>query len=423
MLINKLQIGTMNDHPFKKLFSDPSFVKLWVSQALSQLTINLVNFSILTKIFEVTQSSVAVSLLWVAYSLPALFFAPFSGTIVDRFSRRKTMIVTNLLQAVTVGLYLFVKADHIFTLYVLVFIYSFLDQLYLPSQQASIPSLVSKDMLASANGIFLLTQQFSFLLGFGLGGLFIGLLGRNVTMGAASLSLAVAAVAVFLLPKDWAKGKRITTNWIDYLEDLKKGYEFVRQNRTVMYPLILIAFTQVFITVISVILPSYAKNVLGVNINIASVAFLIPGAIGAVTLTYTLPKLLKRLRKKRIVEIGFLIASISLFALSLLSLAGQLKYILAMGIAVGIGVSIACIMVPAQTLLQEKTPEWFRGRVYASLSFLLIVATTLPLLISATVADIFGVAVMIGMVATILLIGLLFISKEGDYVLANGFGI
>jgi MFS family permease len=413
----------MNDHPFKKLLRDPSFVKLWISQALSQLTINLVNFSILTKIFEVTQSTIAVSLLWVAYSLPALFFAPFSGTIVDRFSRRKMMIVTNLLQAVTVGLYLFVKADHIFTLYVLVFVYSFLDQLYLPSQQASIPSLVEKDMLASANGIFLLTQQFSFLLGFGLGGLFLALLGRNLTMVVASVSLGLAAVAVYLLPKDWAKGKRVTTNWEDYLDDLKKGYQFVRANRAVLYPLVLIAFTQVFITVISVILPTYAKNVLGVNINYASVAFLIPGAIGAVSLTYVLPRLLKKLRKKRIVEAGLLIASVSLYALSLLSRTGQLKNVLAVIIAVGIGASIACIMVPAQTLLQEKTPDWFRGRVYASLSFLLIVATTFPLLISATVSDLFGVSVMIGLVATIFLLVLLFIKREGDYVLANGFGI
>jgi MFS family permease len=423
MLISSRPPGTMNAHPFRKVISDPSFKKLWVSQLLSQLTINLVNFSILTLIFEVTQSAVAVSMLWVAYSLPALFFAPFSGAIVDRFSRRKMMVITNFLQAGTVALYLFVPHQQIFTLYVLVFMYSFLDQLYLPSQQASIPSLVDKKNLSVANGIFLLTQQMSLLVGFGLGGVFLSVFGRQNTTILSTIFLLIASISVFLLPRDWAKNKRVHVDLETYLDDFKKGYHFLRANRSVLYPLLLIAFVQMLITIISVILPSYAKNVMGVDIYFASIAFLIPGALGAIALTYALPRLLKNRRKKLIVEAGMLSATISLFALSILGWAGNLKYILAVMIAVGIGLSIAAIMVPAQTLLQEKTPIWFRGRVYSSLSFLLIIGTSVPLLISATLVDFFGVSTMIAIVAFIILLGLFFVKRKGDYVLANGFGI
>lgn len=390
---------------------------------LSQLTINLVNFSILTRIFEITQSSVAVSMLWVAYSLPALFFAPISGAIVDNFSRRKMMIITNALQAVTVALYLFVPSNQIFTLYVLVFCYSFLDQLYLPSQQASIPSLVDRELLPAANGIFLLTQQLSLLLGFGLGGVFLATLGRQNTTILSTIFLLIAAISVFLLPRDWARNKRIRVDLEVYLDDFKKGYHFLRQNRSVLYPLILIAFSQMFITIISVILPSYAKNVMGVDIYFASVAFLIPGALGAMGLTYLIPRLLKKQRKKKIVEIGMFAATISLFGLAGLGWAGDYKLIVAILIAIGIGLSLAAILVPAQTLLQEKTPTWFRGRVYSSLSFLLIIGTSVPLLLSATLADVFGVSTMIAIIATAILISLLFIKREGDYVLANGFGV
>jgi MFS family permease len=333
------------------------------------------------------------------------------------------MIITNLLQALTISLYLFVMPHHIFILYVLVFMYSFLDQLYLPAQQASIPSLVNKDLLSSANGIFFLTQQFSLLIGFGFGGLLLAIVGRQNTTILSSIFLFVAAAAVFLLPRDWAKKKRIRTDWGAYLNDWRKGYVFVRANRAVMYPLFMIAFAQMFITIISVVLPSYARNVLGLDINYASAAFLVPGAIGAIILTYYLPRVLKKRRKKVFIELGFFISSLSLYALAFLSHAGRFKFILAVLIAVGIGLSIASIIVPSQTLLQEKTPEWFRGRVYASLSFLLIIATSVPLLISAAVADVFGVATMIGVAATILFIGLLFVRREGDYVLANGFGI
>ena len=118
-----------------------------------------------------------------------------------------------------------------------------------------------------------------------------------------------------------------------------------------------------------------------------------------------------------------LVASLALFALSAISFVGAWKIPLAVLIAVGLGVAIASIMVPAQTLLQEKTPSWFRGRIYSSLSFLLIVGTSIPLLTSAAISDIFGVAVMIGAVAAAILLSLLFIKREGDYVLAHGFGI
>ncbi len=390
---------------------------------LSQLTIQLVNFSILTRVFEVTQSTLAASLLWVAYSLPALFFAPFSGSVVDRFSRRRMMVVTNLLQAATVALYLWVRSDQVFLLYALVFAYSFLDQLYLPSQQASIPSLVEKKLLPAANGIFLLTQQASFLVGFGLGGVFLTLLGRYNTTILASAFLAIAAISVYLLPKDWARRAREHVDLEMYLKDFKRGYQFIRSHREVMYPLLLIAFTQVFITVVAVVLPTYTREVLGLNLYYSSITFVVPGTAGALLLTYWLPKLLRRRRKKNVIELGMTVASISLFGLAAISIAGPWKVPLAVLIAIGLGVAIAGVLVPAQTLLQENTPTWFRGRVYSSLNFLLIIGTSVPLLISAVVADIFGVAAMISVAAAVILIGWLFIKREGDYVLAHGLGL
>ncbi len=421
--MNKPPTGKIVDHPFKTLLKDANFLKLWVSQALSQLTIQLVNFMILTRVFEVTQSTVAVSLLWIAYSLPALFFAPFSGAVVDRFSRRKMMTVTNLLQAITVLLYLWVPAGSIFLLYVLVFAYSFLDQLYLPSQQASIPSIVENKLLPSANGIFLLTQQASLLVGFGLGGVFLALLGRSYTIMLAGGLLGIAAIAVYLLPRDWSKSARQKVGLENYLDDFVLGYEFIRKNRSVLYPLLLIAFTQIFITVIAVVLPTYTHQVLGLDLSYASFAFIVPGATGALILTYLLPRFIRHRRKITIIEIGFLVAAVSLGVLALLSHLGPWKLPLAVLIALGLGIAVASIMVPAQTLLQEKTPTWFRGRVYSSLNFLLIIGTTIPLLISAVISDLLGVATMIGAMAILLVILLIFMFREGDHVLAHGFGL
>jgi len=96
------------NQPFKDLLKNRNFVKLWVSQILSQMSINLMNFYVVTRIFSLTSSSTAVSLMWIAGALPCLLFAPFSGPVVDGVSKRKSMIVTNLLQASSISLLFFV---------------------------------------------------------------------------------------------------------------------------------------------------------------------------------------------------------------------------------------------------------------------------------------------------------------------------
>lgn len=405
---------------FGLLLKNSNFVKLWLSQILSQITINLMTFIVLTRIFEATKSNVAVSMLWIASSLPALFFGPFSGAIVDNFSRRKMMIVTNIAQAISVASFLILK-KYVFALYAVVFLYWLIDQLYLPSQQASLPSLIKGKLLASANGMFLLTQQATFLFGFGMGGLFLTVLGINKTVVFASILLLVAAISVYLLPKDEPKTKNFQIN--KFWRDFALGYKFIRSNNTVLLPLMVIIFSQIFVAIISSILPSYTRVELGLDLKHVSLVLVVPAAIGALLFTSKLPDLLKRYRKIMIIKFGLIGSAISLSLLAILPYLTRYSILFGAVSAVLLGISSAAITVPSQTLLQEKTPAWFRGRVYGSLSFMLIIATSMPLLLAATLADVLGIPILLMIMACTLVLGFFFMHRKGDHVLANGFGI
>lgn len=413
----------MTAHPFKTLLSNANFRKLWASQLLSQLTINLVNFMVLARVFEATRSTTAISLLWMSYSLPVLFFAPFSGSIVDAVSRRQMLVVTNLLQAAVVSLYLFLPLSKVYTLFVLVFLYSFLDQLYLPSQQASLPALVDKKILPAANSIFLLTQQASFFVGFGLGGLVLTALGFSGTTILSTAFLLLAALAIFLLPKDAPRKDKIVSDLGLWIGNFKKSWGFVSSHRPVLYPLLTIGFTQMLITLLSVLLPSFVYNVLNLDIKHASLVFIAPAAIGALAFTYFLPRILRNRRKKDLIQTGFLTAAAGLFLLSQVVVMPAFRLLSSTLVALLLGVSFAAIMIPCQSLLQEHTPPWFRGRVYSSLSFFLLLATSVPLMISSALADLFGVSTLFALLATLLLVIFYLLSQKGDYVLANGLGV
>ncbi len=90
---------------FKKLLKNYKFVALLVSQVLSQLTLNILSFLILIKLFQETGSTIATSFVWVAYALPAIIVGPIAAAAVDFIDKRIILMSTNLLQAAAVLVY------------------------------------------------------------------------------------------------------------------------------------------------------------------------------------------------------------------------------------------------------------------------------------------------------------------------------
>jgi len=120
------------------------------------------------RLFSVTGSTIATSLLWVAYSIPAIIIGPIASASVDMLDRRKVLIISNLLQAITIFMFIFVYDMNIFLLYGVVFAYSLINQFYVPAELSSLPHLVEKKVYPQANSLFFITQQSMLILGFGI---------------------------------------------------------------------------------------------------------------------------------------------------------------------------------------------------------------------------------------------------------------
>jgi len=408
---------TDDRHHFKALLKNTNFIKLWLSQMFSQFTINIMNFYVLTRVFALTESSLAVSFMWLAGAIPALLLGPFAGSIVDNFSRRTILIVTNILQAGVIFCALFVS-EKVFLLYAVVFFYWLLDQFYFPSQQASTPRLVPAEYLTAANGLFLLTQQASVFVGFGLGGILLTIFGPVGTVLIASANLLLAAASVYYLPRDPDRPGAKDKDFLKFWHDFQVGYDYLRQHRRILLPILLLIGSQVLISVIAVLLPGYVRSVLGLDLKHASITLIVPGALGAFAATYLLPRLSKTHRTKSLVQVGLILAATGLLIMSLLRLAPAKIYI-AVATASLLGGAVASITVPIQSLVQSQTPKHLHGRVYGQMNFLLILATILPMIVSATIADILGISRFMGILGLILLSAYLFIRHRGDNVLAN----
>lgn len=157
-----------------------------------------------TIILNLTGSGRDVGLLLVARFVPSFFFGPLSGVIADRFSRRTIMIVSDVLRAVVVLGFLFVRrADQLWILYVLTVLQLGLSTFFEPAKTAVIPSIVSDRELVAANAISSVTWSIMLTLGAAIGGVITGWFGTNVAFILDALTYLLSAWLIFTvrLPK------------------------------------------------------------------------------------------------------------------------------------------------------------------------------------------------------------------------------
>lgn len=410
---------------YKSVIKNKKFVNIWVSQIFSQLTINIMNFVLLTRLFEVTGSAISTSLLWVAYALPAMIIGPFASGIIDLVNKRKILVISNLLQALTILIFAFTQHSNIFVIYEVVFIYSFLNQFYVPAEASTLPTVLEGKKLAHGNSLFFITQQSSLVLGFAVAGLLKSALGFQNTLFLCSGFLFIAFLSTTFLPD--IKSEKTISGELDealfsFFKHIKEGYNFIKNERKVLTPVLLLLGFQVALQLCVVQFPILAKNILSIPLNAAGIYILAPAGLGAVLGAMSIPKLLKKnMRKKTIIDGSLLLIAGSLLVITFIAplFPNIIKTLLSLAMFITLGYGFVGILIPSQTFLQESTPEDLRGRVFGNFSFLVTVTSVLPVLFSGSIVELFGIKFLLFTLSAFVIAVYVFSKKFGDRFL-NG---
>jgi len=404
-----------------------NFYYLWISQILSQVTVNVMNFLLLARLFTVTGSSIATSFLWISYALPAIFLGPIGAASVDFVDRRKMLMITNLLQAATVLIYIFTHQSSIFLLYFVVVAYSLLNQFYVPAEAASLPSLVSKQHLPRANSLFFITQQVALVAGFGLAGVIQRIVGFNSSLIACGAFLFIAFISVTFLPK-LSPGKKVPKDLekiiTEFFASILEGYRYIKGNKRILFPLLLFLGIQVSLAIIVVNLPAIGSQILKVAINYAGILVVVPAGIGATLASVYFPRLLRQgMRKKKLIEISLGILAFSLTGIIFLVpyLPTGLRVIVNPLLVVLAGLGFVGVNMPTLTFLQEVTPLELRGRVFGNMWFLVTVITIFPVLFSGVITEFFGVRTLLTLMAVGTAVVFYLIRKKGNTWIQNSY--
>jgi len=396
---------------YKSLFSKKSFLALWISQFLSQVAIHTLNFLVILIVFEETGSTLATSIVWLVYILPAIIVGPFAAAFVDLVDKRMLLLITNALQGIILAIFSFFYSQFVFLTYGIVLLYSLLNQLYVPSEVASLPIIVKKNLLPQANGLFLATYQVALVLGSGLSGIMGELLGYQSGFLIAAGCLGMAFLAILNLPKLESKNHQekkgnLRQGISDYVEDVYEGFLYIKNNKGVWLPFVTIAGLQASLAVVFVNLPAIASDIVKINPNYSGLAVVGPAGLGAAIGIFLVPKYLKSHTKAMVAKYALTVLALGMGVMVLLVPYFPEIFRLPSAVILFIlaGISFIGIFIPAQTHLQEATPEEMLGRVFGNSWFLTTVATVFPLMFSATITELFGPRVMFAVIGVALIV-------------------
>jgi predicted MFS family arabinose efflux permease len=394
-----------------------SFRLVWLGQVVSQMGDWFDTIALYTIILNLTGSGRAVGLLLVARFVPSFVFGSLSGVVADRFSRRSIMIVSDLLRAVVVLGFLFVRrADQLWIIYVLTVLQLALSTFFEPAKTAAIPSLVSDRELVSANAISSVTWSAMLTIGAAIGGLVTGWFGTDAAfiLDALTYLLSAALIASVRMPKRLPREKaKLTFNRALGISETIEGVRYVTRRPRVL-ALLLVKPAWGLGGGILTLLAVFGEKIFPVGRSAATGIGVLFAARGIGTAVG--PIVARRIsgegNKRMQVSIGISFLIGGTFYMAFGAASGFVLALVVLGLA-HTGGSI--LWVFSTVLLQREVEDNFRGRVFAAELALLTLTMAASNYLTGELLDRFGLsprAVAIGIGAFFLLPGIAWFTTQ-----------
>lgn len=339
--------------------SHPLFARLYLAQTINLLgdALTWVGLALLT--FELSGQQAGASLAGVLTLRVTTFVlvSPFAGAIADRVNRKLILTVSHLARMLIVALLPWVT--QIWHIYLLIVALNFCTALFTPTYKATIPLVVGKTDYPAAIALSSATGQLLSIVGPGLAGTMAALLGTRLLFGLDALSFLIAALLIVTL--NWSqtqaqlKPSQPQTLW----QDLQLGTVQLWQNRSLRYALGMqlvaaIAGAQILVNTVAYVEGVLQQN--SVQYGWVMAAFGLGATIAAVSLG-----LLQRPFNSLIcIGVGAVLMTVMLLPADRASL----FLLMVLWLLAGLGES--WINVPTQTLIADKVPIEWQGRVYGA---------------------------------------------------------
>lgn len=375
------------------LTAHKSFMYLLAARVISRFGDSIDSIAYSWMVYMLTGSKIMMGTLFALNFVPSLLFSFFTGALVDRWSKRRVVLFTNLgrgcmvvLIATLYGLSL-LEPWH---LYAITFIVSTLECFSSPAEIALVPRLLPKDRLMSGNSISTTVSRMAELAGLAAAGGIIALVGISgailidgLTFFAASLFiLGIRDSAASENPKQEDAAEGSASLWTE----IKTGLTFIYSDKLILTIVFAAAFVNLCLSPYNVLNPVYVDEILKsgpMGLSLLGISLLCGMVAGGLWLSRNGSSR----KKSGLIVAGYLMLGACYALLYLPPLLPVPPLFPAAIFSFGMGVAASLTSTPATTYFMETVPKELLGRVGAMFSMVCTCAIPLGSLLAGILGE------------------------------------
>jgi MFS family permease len=389
------------------------FALLWLGGLISSVGDWALLIGLPIYVFLLTHSVLDTGLTLLAGQVPAIALGSIAGVFVDRWDRKRTLVIANGLLAIALlPILLVVSVDRIWIVYAVAAVESALEQFVSPAVNALIPLLAKDERLVAANSLNALSSNLARLVGPALGGVIAALWGLSGIVLADAVSFALAALLTAGISMrlarlaSWqtreeavsaARGNavgRLAGEWA-------AGVRAIFAERTLVALFLAFAITNLGEGVMGTLYPVFVNRVLhGVALQVGELltAQAVGGLLGGLLAGWIGERLLSHWFIG-VSSVLFGLIDLAIFNLSTLS-PGLLPatvpiFGFEVGLFIAVGIPGIWMSTGGLSLLQASSPDAYRGRIFGLLGMTFSLLGLVGIVVASTMTDRIGVVRML----------------------------
>lgn len=383
------------------------FFTIWSGQAVSLFGSQLVQFALIWWLTQETGSATVLAIASLTGLLPEVLLGPFAGALVDRWKRRRVILVadTSIALATILLAYLFaIEAVGVGTIYALLLVRGIGGSFHWPAMLAATSLMVPKEQLTRVQGLNQMLQGILRIASAPLGAILFSLLPVQgiLMIDVATALFAILPMALISIPEitrqeDGAKQEARSSFW----EEFRSGLRYVRSWPGLMMLMVMAMLLNLLLTPAGSLMPILVADHFGggaLQLGWLESAFGFGMIAGGLTLSAWGGF------KKRIMTslVGLLGLGIGLGAIGFIPSNLFWLAILSAFIAAAM---LPVVNGPIHAIIQAAVEPKMQGRVFTLTGSLSSAMSPLGLMIAGPVADATGVQIwyVIGGIACILM--------------------
>lgn len=403
----------------RALWNNKNYLKLWFGQSVSIIGDQLHFIALMVLIQETFGNIIITGSILMVSALPKVLFSPFAGVLIDRWSLKRTMVISDLLRMVLVLLipfmFYYLELTNMTLVLVITFLISTVSVFFYPAKSASIPTLVEKENLLKANSLSGTTQMVLALFGLLGGALLVAIIGTTTAFIIDSITFLISAIFIALIkfPQKDKSAKKESLSTKVYLKELKQGANYIVNNQILRFMLSFFAAIMLLGGALNVLLFAYVEEVL--KQDASYIGYLMSAnMVGMIIGIALIPKITKRYPKEKL-----LVWSTLIFAIAISSLAFTTNEAIVLSLMVVQGLGNGILNIVASTMFQEYIDENMRGRVFSVIDATVNSAAMLSMLPAAWLAQTFGVTNVVLTIAVLIFIIFVISLKKVNIIYNN----